>query len=102
MNGKRPAIHVSGWGQRRKPHHHSKPMTATMMPQPYAGPSGLVSPSRPSLKVVADLRGGGGATTGVDDFCGTSVALITSRCLAEYFGLQVVSVSCASVVGSTT
>src|SRR5262245_47703536 len=97
MNGRRPAIHVSGCGQRRNPHHHRRPMIATMMPQPYAGPSGLVSPSRPSLNLVAAFADeGGGATTGVDDFWGTSVALMTSRCLAEYFGLHVVSVSSAS------
>ena len=39
---------------------------------------------------------------GSDDLAGTSFALMTSRSRAENFGLQVVSVSCASGVLSTT
>jgi hypothetical protein len=40
--------------------------------------------------------------TGIDDLAGTSLALMTSRSRAENFGLQVVSVNCASGVLSTT
>ena len=60
-----PASHVAGCRHRRNNHHHATPTAATIAPHPYAGPSGLLSPSRPSARVgacvgrrLAQQRGG--------------------------------------------
>src|SRR2546421_3022275 len=105
-----PRIQVIGWRHRRNAHHHASPMSKTPSPHRTAGVRLRACPDKPastrdSCDFALPPRGtfaGACALVGFALSFGASLALMTIRWAAEYFGLQLVSVSCASRVLSTT
>src|ERR1700710_2740539 len=99
---------MRGRRQRRNAHHHRQPTARTTRPHATDGTTLLDSPCRP---VASALRGGAftflplitvGGRWGFELSFRSSLACTMSRSAAEYRGLQVVRVSCASRVLATT
>src|SRR6185436_18111346 len=97
-NGITPIAHVAGWRQRRNAHHHANPTAVTTAPQRNAHGRLSVDRARLSpcnvvgfaLPALAPVRGLG--FSGFALLFATSLAFVTMRSAAEYFGLQLVSV----------